>query len=138
MLESPNEDFSKTTLGAISGTLGKLLYVSGLRQRNGEYFHWGMSRIYGEASANLAIGEAHTDLFLTMLRTPIQELWEEAGELAKEQSIEVNGYLGKLQEKGGALVPMELQGGVVHHFNSVLLALCSLAKARARKTDQAA
>jgi len=138
MLDSPAEDFSKTTLAAVAGTLGKLQYIAGLRQGNGEYFHWGMTRMHGEASASLAIAQAHTGLFLTLLRTPLRALWEEAGVLAREQGADVGEYLRKLTEAGDALIPLHLQGGGRHHFNSVLLALGSLARAEERRAGQAA
>jgi len=138
MLDSPVNDFSRATLGAVSGTLGKLQYVAGLRQGNGDYFHWGMARTHGEDTANLAIGESHTTLFLTVLRTPIRVLWEEASELASQESTEVNDYVGKLQAHGEMLVPSHLDGGVRRHFNSVLLALCCLAGVRAPRTDRGA
>jgi len=127
MLNSPVDDFSTTTLSAVSGTLGKLLYVAGLRQGNGEYFHWGMTRTHGEATANLAISEAHSKLFTLLLRTPIRTIWEEASSLAEAQQTEVREYIERLMEKGELLVPDELRGGGRRHFNSVLLALCCLA-----------
>jgi hypothetical protein len=138
MLDSPVDDFCRTTLRAVSGTLGKLQYVAGLRQGNGEYFHWGLARTHGEAVASLAIGQSHTDLFLAMLRTPIGALWEEAEELSRAQSTDVRDYVGSLSARGEALVPAQLQGGVDLHFNSVLLALCSLAGAPAPTAGQAA
>ena len=138
MLTSAVDDFSRTTLQAISGTLGKLLYVSGLRQNNGEYFHWGMTRIHGEASASIAIEEAHSRLFLSMLRTPVEALWDEAGGLAQQQQTDVQEYITRLMDRGDQLVPVHLQGGGRHHFNSVLLALCSLAGVPARRTDPGA
>ncbi|MGZ4814947.1 MAG: hypothetical protein ACXVZV_06045 [Terriglobales bacterium] len=138
MLISALDDFSQTTLDAISGNLGKLLYVSGLRQHNGEYFHWGMTRIHGEATASLAIGEAHSRLFLSLLRTPVRALWDEAGGLADEQETNVREYISRLMDRGDQLVPLELQGGGRRHFNSVLLALCCLAGVPARKIDPGA
>ena len=126
MLISPAEDFSKT-LSAIAGTLGKLRYLAGLRQGNGEYFHWGMVRRHGEANANRAIAQVHTDLFLVTLRTPIQTLWEETMSVAEGHSANLKEYLGELLEQRESLLPAQLEGGAERHFNSVLLGLCSLA-----------
>jgi hypothetical protein len=137
MIDSPVDDFCRTTLRAVSGTLGKLQYVAGLRQGNGEYFHWGMARTHGEAVASLAIGQSHTNLFLQMLRTPIRTLWDEAEELSRKQSTDIRDYLGRLSEHGEALIPLQLQGGTERHFNSVLLALCCLAGAPAPKAGRA-
>ncbi len=138
MLESPAEDFSKKTLGAVPGALGKLQYLAGLRQHNGEYFHWGMARIHGEANASVAIGQAHTNLFLTILRTPIRALWDDAAERAREQGSEIRDYVKTLTETGDGLMPVQLQGGGRRHFNSILLALCSLAGVPAPKAGRAA
>lgn len=137
MFDSPSDDFSKKTLSSVPGTFGKLLYVAGLRQKNGEYFHWGMARKHGETNANAAIGQNHTSLFLAVLRMPIRSLWEEVRGLAQEQSTDAQEYVGRLTEKGELLVPNQLEGGTRRHFNSVLLALCSLAGERARKADRA-
>jgi len=138
MLNSPAEDFSQTTLAAVEGTLRKLQYLAGLRQSNGEYFHWGMARRHGEATTNLTIAQAHMDLFLTMLRTPIGALWEEAKCAAEDQSTKPDEYVGELLEKGDLLIPPHLQGGSRRHFNSILLGLCCLAGAPVRKPDLSA
>jgi len=138
MLNSAADDFSHTTLAAVSGTLGKLQYLAGLRQVNGDYFHWGLARRHGEAGASVAIAQAHTDLFLHVLRTPLQVLWDEAQGLAQDQCTERTEYMSRLMEKGDLLVPAQLEGGARRHFNSVLLALCSLAGLQAQKADLAA
>lgn len=138
MLNSPAEDFSKTTLASVFGTLAKLQYLAALRQQNGQYFHWGMARQHGETNANLVISQAHTDLFLTTLRTPIVTLWEDAKSVAEEHGADLKEYLAGLLKERDALIPRDLRGGTGRHFNSVLLGLCSLAEAEARKSDPGA
>lgn len=138
MLTSPFDDFTQHTLSAVPGSLGKLQYVVGLRQGNGEYFHWGMARSYGETGASLAIARAHTDLFLEILRTPVRDLWEEVRTLSLDQQTELREFMLHLRSRGDSLIPAELQGGSRRHFNSILLALCSLAGLRAGKTGRAA
>ena len=138
MIDSPIDDFSKNTLGAVPGMLGKLLYVAGLRQNSDEYFHWGMVRSHGEASTSLAIGQSHTDLFIALLRTPIASLWQEVCNVALDDNTVVQEYIDKLTEKGDLLVPAQLQGGVRRHFNSILVALCCLAKAQELRAGRAA
>src|SRR3954447_12563030 len=135
MINSAADDFSRVTLGAIPGTLGKLLYVAGLRQTNGTYVHWGLTRTHGEQSADQAIGEAHSHLFLSLLRTPVRKVWEETGNLAEEQNSNVQEYVDRLMQKGDLLIPADLSGGGRHHFNSVLLALCCLAGIPGPKAD---
>ena len=139
MFTSPSDDFRNGTLRAVPGTLAKLRYVASLRQADGDYFHWGFARVHGKATANEVIGAAHSDIFASVLRTPIRSLWEEAGSTAEEQGESVGDYLRELTEASEALVPRQLQGGVKRHFRSVLLALCSLAGVRmALKTGLAA
>ena len=138
MFMSPTDDFRNGTLGAVPGTLSKLHYVAGLRQLDGKYYHWGLARVHGEPTANLVIGQAHTEIFSTVLRTPIRSLWEEAGMVAGERDEAVSDYLRELARLGETLIPKELQGGVRRHFKSVLVALCSLAGVPALKTDPAA
>ena len=127
MFNSPADDFRNSTLGAVPGTLAKLQYVVSLRQQQGNYFHWGLARVHGESTANAVIGQAHSEILSSILRTPIRSLWEDARTTAEEQSEAVGDYLRELTELGESLVPKELQGGVRRHFMSVLLALCSLA-----------
>jgi len=137
MLISSADDFSQTSLAAVSGTLEKLQYIAGLRQANGEYFHWGMARTHGEATASHAIGQAHANVFLSVLRTPIRRLWEDAGKSAQGRGAEPAEFLTHLLEKGDQLIPEDLQGGARRHFNSVLQALCSLAGLPAPKVGRA-
>ena len=138
MLNSPAEDFSKTTLASISGTLSRLQYLAGLRQANGRYFHWGLARRHGEANASVAISQAHTDLFLTTLRTPMVTLWEDAKRVAEEHGTDLKEYLAGLIQERDALIPLDLGGGSRRHFNSILLGLCSLAGAEAKKSGRGA
>lgn len=138
MVNSPAEDFSKTTLAALPGTIEKLRYVAGLRQEGGKYYHWGMASRHGETNSNLAIAQAHTQLFLSMLRTPVRSLWEEARSLADDQSATCSDYISTLMANGDLLIPSELQGGARRHFNSVLVALCYLAGVKAPTTGQVA
>lgn len=128
MLKSPLEDFSRTTLAALPGTLRKLQYVAGLRQRNGDYFHWGMSRIHGEETANVTIAQAHSDVFSHLLRTPISSLWEEMrSDSGNPEESDAGRVTEALAGQKQALLPADLKGGSKRHFNSVLLALSSLA-----------
>src|SRR5690242_17536896 len=119
MLISAADDFLQTSVAAVSGTLEKLQYIAGLRQANGEYFHWGMARTHGEATASHAIGQAHTNVFLSVLRTPIRRLWEDAGASAQNRGADPAEFVKKLLEKGDQLIPADLQGGGRQHFNSV-------------------
>ena len=82
---SASEDFLATTLAALPGVWGKLQYLSGLRSEGGTYDHWGLTRLHGEAAVARALGEAHRNVFLKVLQTPLAPLLEEAALSAAEQ-----------------------------------------------------
>ena len=58
-LHSALEDLQETTLRAFTGCLNRLEYLSGLRDKEGSYFHWGFSRVYGDLAAQKALARAH-------------------------------------------------------------------------------
>ena len=138
MLFSAIEDFERTTLAALPGTLAKLEYVASLRQENGEYCHWGLARVHGEKSAERAISEAHTKLFVLALRMPIAQLWEEVTRMAAERRTRPRALVQDLCRQEVALLPSDLAGGCQHHFNSVLVALEYLANGLERKNNPTA
>ena len=53
-LKSALQDVKETTLAAISGLLGKLVYLASLRRAQGRYEHWGMDLVHGPESAERA------------------------------------------------------------------------------------
>lgn len=135
---SASEDFLATTLAALPGVWGKLHYLSGLRSEDGAYAHWGLTRLHGEAAVQRALGEAHRDVFLQVLRTPLAPLLEEASLSAAEQELDAASYLRGLSQGSQALLPPHLGGGMESHFSSVLKALSKLAQARSSATRRAA
>lgn len=128
MMKSPSEDFLTNTLAAIPGTLGKLRYVAGLRQDNGEYFHWGMARIHGEANASTAIADAHSDLFIEILRTPMSTLLQEVETVSDREGANPTQVVRGLLDSTDRLVPSQKRGGSVRHFSSVLAGLVCLSR----------
>jgi hypothetical protein len=137
MLKSPKDDFARS-LDALPNTIDKLNYVSGLRQPNGDYFHWGMSRSHGDETANVTIAQAHSDLFGLTLKTPLRWLWEEVDTAAlRTQNNEENEW-GGLPGPAEKLIPADLKGGSERHFRSVLLALSLLAASQEQKARRGA
>jgi hypothetical protein len=137
MLRSSTEDFSKSTLAAVPGTIGKLQYVAGLRTGD-DYVHWGMARSHGEENASVTIAQAHSDLFSSVLHAPISGLWDEVQDLAGREQQDVFQFVEDLLAQKNLLIPVELRGGSQRHFNSVLLALCRLAASLESRTGRAA
>jgi hypothetical protein len=129
-LKSALEDLTQTTLKAISGTLGKLDYVSRLRSRTGSYTHWGLARLHGEDQAQQALTKTHRTLLSRVLRTPLQRLAEDVEISSRAASMEPAKYLESLQNRSSDLLPANPGAGSERHLSSVLTALLGLIKNR--------
>lgn len=131
-LKSALEDLLATTLASVSGIVGKLDYVATLRGAGGMYSHWGLSRVHGEGAAQQALAEAHRLLFLKLLRTSLRTLRNELTASSSARQMSPLEYVESLHHQALSLLPDNLGGGSVRHFNSVLRALSSLEKSRLR------
>jgi hypothetical protein len=134
-LFSPYEDFVLRTLSAFGSSLEKLAYLRGLRNADGHYYHWGISRRFGQENASQALAQAHTELWLEVLRTPIPVLFANSQELATDSARPFEA--GNGAEDAWELTPANLGGGSKRHFSSVLLAVSLLSRA-AREPNQRA
>lgn len=126
-LLSASDDFRVRTLSAVNGLLSRFAYVLSLRNENGNYRHWGLSRIYGDKIASSAVAEAHTQLWLELLRTPLPKLESELLGLSERNRAQLMKQLKSGRQLG---CPANQEGGGVRHFNSVLAALESLVPAK--------
>jgi hypothetical protein len=127
-LKSVREDLQTRTLSAISGLLGKLLYLAGLRQADGSYSHWGLSRVHGEESAQRALGEAHKSMLSRILRTPISQLQADVEESSKGHEVPEENFMEELQQMETLLLPPRIGPGTRRHLSSVLQALSALVR----------
>jgi hypothetical protein len=137
-LRSAIDDLKTTTLAVFPGVLAKLKYLGSLRQGDGSYAHWGLSRVYGETSAQRALAETHSMLMTEVLRAPLRKLMEDAEVCGSAQSEHPCAYLEDLSQKGAMLLPDDAGGGSTRHFNSVLRALSALARNQQNATRPAA
>ena len=137
VLRSPFEDLVSNTLAEIPGLLKRLDYLASLRDRDGVYSHWGLARVYGEASTQQAAAEAHRLLFSRVLSTPLGELIEELAKSATSQDPVGATYLDSLTERIPSLLPKDAGRAPMLHFNSVLHALSALAQNRKQGRQQA-
>ena len=131
-LKSAFEDLSLTTLRAVFGCLGKLEYLAGLRAHEGDYQHWGFGKVYGQPTANKAIGTAHREAVSEVLSTPLNQLLidvESSSQKTEEDAVE---YLERISQRGAALLPEQPGAGSARHLSSVLHALSALARNRGR------
>jgi hypothetical protein len=126
---SPFEDFKKRTLAAIDGVWARLLYVTNLRAKNGRYEHWGHNRTHGELNSQAALAQAHSELYLQVLRMPLRDLMNDLG---------TEGSAVSSKEVSELMIPANLEGGSPRHFNSVALAAELLGAARQASTHSTA
>jgi hypothetical protein len=105
------EDFVNETLAQFPSKLGKLRFISEMRQE-GRYKHWGLSKRYGDDVAQRAIAEAHSDTFESTLTTPVPEL-------ANEEGTRDSELLDSKMNTEAAL-PADLRGGTKRHFSWIL------------------
>ncbi|MGH9523726.1 MAG: hypothetical protein ACRD3E_14455 [Terriglobales bacterium] len=115
---SANDDFCFRTLAAVEGSVRKLSYISGLRDIDGDYRHWGMQRTHGSDAANEAIASSHSQAWLQLLRAPLPEL---VAEIEKIDDGERDELLASLV--AATALPEQLSGGSLRHFSSTVLAL---------------
>jgi len=134
-LFSALEDLQQTTLKAVAGCLRRLEYLSGLRDKDGGYGHWGLGRVYGELSAKRALAQAHRAMLSRVLATPLRELVEDAGESSELAGLPPATYVERLSNTSRNLLPPEPGAGSARHLNSVLHALASLLKTRKRDAN---
>ena len=129
-LHSALEDLKGTTLRRVTGLLGRLEYLAGLRGADGKYSHWGLSRVHGEAAAQEALAEAHRSTAEEVLRTPLRRMVRDVENSSEAQNAAPEQYAKALQERGEELLPSRPGAGSPRHLNSVLRALSHLVKPR--------
>ncbi len=98
-LKSALDDVLKTTLAAVSGIIGKLEYIAGLRDGNKKYTHWGLQRLHGEEATQQALAEAHRLFFLNILRAPLRMLKEDLKQSSDAQQAAPHEYAESLRTR---------------------------------------
>jgi hypothetical protein len=128
------DDLRATTLKAIPGLLGRIEYVSSLKE-GGRYAHWGLTRVHGNRAAERALSDAHKLLVAEVLQTPLRLLVADNEASCASEGRETHSYLEGLSSRQSALLPPEDAGQPSElHFSSVLCALSALARALPRAT----
>jgi len=127
-LKSALEDLSQNTLGALADCLKRLEYLGGLRKLRGGYWHWGFSKLHGEAAARKAFHEAHRAAVSEVLSTPLRTLLQNAESSSNNAGVDPEGYLENLRK--AELLPADPGAGSARHLNSVLHALLGLERNR--------
>ena len=129
-LKSALQDVRETTLAAVSGLLGKLLYLASLRQEEGAYQHWGMARVHGPESAERALKTAHGEVLAGVLRAPLASLTEDLEETSRSQGLQPQTCVEEMRGKFDDLLLDERKDSPkATHLSSVLTALWYLEQA---------
>jgi len=132
-LKSALQDVKETTLAAVSGLLGKLAYLASLRRAQGRYEHWGMRAVHGAESSERALKTAHAEIVTGVLRMPLARLEEDLQESSQGSRVAALAYVEGMRESFDDLLPGDRKASPeASHLNSVLVALSSLEKNRAR------
>jgi hypothetical protein len=133
-LKSALQDVKETTLTAVSGLLGKLVYLASLR-KHGNYQHWGVELVHGREASERALRAAHTEVVGRVLRTPLANLLEDLQQSSIGSGMAAETYAEKMHGHLVDLLPDGRQASTTSsHLNSVLLALSSLERHRGRAT----
>lgn len=131
-LKSALEDFEGTSLGAISGLLGKLHYFAELHDGRGRYSHWGMGRVHGEEAARRAMSTSHAAVLTRVLRTPLRVLAEDLSGSASSAQVTAQAFLLSLEKLTPQALPSRPVAASQKHFTAVLHALSALVESQAR------
>jgi hypothetical protein len=129
-LHSALEDLRDTTLRKVSGLLGRLEYLAGLRTKEGKYSHWGLARVHGEEAAGDAISQAHESTAAGILRAPLRRMVRDAEVSSEAKGVPPESFTQELLARGPDLLPTRPSAGSARHFKSVLRVLSYLTKAR--------
>jgi hypothetical protein len=134
-LKSALQDLRETTLAAVTGLLGKLAYLASLRGSHGRYEHWGLEAVHGPESSERALKTAHAEVMTGILRAPLASLEKDLEQSSRESGSTARAYVNSLRDRFADLLPGERKDSpAASHLNSVLVALSSLEKHRARAT----
>ena len=118
------DDLRKRTLARISGSLARLRYLAELRAHG----HWGLQQTHGAEQAGSAIRQGHTEEFIEVLRTDLDELAEE---FPKQEEALISPL--DTLPPAAALEPDEVGGGSRRHFSALLFALSKLRASKRRR-----
>lgn len=133
-LKSALQDVKETTLAAVSGLMGKLVYLASLRRAQGRYEHWGMELVHGPESSERALKAAHAEIVAGVLRTPLASMMEDLAESSRGSAATAEAYVEGMRDRFEDLLPGERPDSpAAIHLNSVLLALSSLEKSSQEK-----
>ena len=132
-LKSALEDFETNTLNAFAGALRRLSYVGRLHDGHGTYGHWGLTKVYGQAAAQRALGTSHRVALSKVLKQPLAFLLNELT-ACKSGDLTEKELLASLEHP----LPKPLSSSAQAHLKSVLSALSALIECRSTANPRGA
>jgi hypothetical protein len=122
------EDVSRS-LGALPGRFSQLLYLASLRDRAGDYQHWGLNREYGEARTRAAFSHLHRKTYDSFLQADLPELLSALHMCCEKSGRDPEALISELFHEG-SVRPSGMQEHSAMHFNYVLASLLALAQSK--------
>jgi hypothetical protein len=93
-VEEAIEDLQNHTLGGISGSIAKLIYLASTRDYNsGRYYHDGLAFRFTEEVAQTALGVYHSKVFQELVSSSLEELCSQLESYMKSSGIAPNDFL---------------------------------------------
>jgi hypothetical protein len=133
MKKSISDRLSENALSALPGPLARLEYMAKLRNADGQYSHWGLSKMYGEADVSRDIAETHQSVLSEVLSAPFPDLEQE---LQMKDSGAL--HMRSLSTNLALLMPPLPSDGCKQHLQLVLFVLSCLAQRPRSHTGPAA
>ena len=106
MILNAAEDFKNRTLKALPSLLEKLAYVCSLRDKDGNYRHWGLNKSFGESKTNEAVAVVHAAMATEIVKTPIREVYRQ---FENAESISADSLVLNAPPNGDALLSDHLR-----------------------------
>ena len=117
------------SISAIEGNFARLLYLASMQSPPGRYWHWGLSREYGEDAVSRAFHHSHRMVLETVLQIDLSELLNDLRNAAAEQQQTTAEFVQNLSSAPSISV-RDWPRHSREHFKFVLASLRSLASAQ--------
>lgn len=123
MKKSINDRLSENALSALPGPLARLEHMAKLRGADGQYSHWGLAKMYGEADVGRSLAESHQSVLTELLGAPFPDLEQEV-QATDSRALHIRSLSMNL----ALLMPPLPPHGCKQHLQLVLFVLSCLAE----------
>ena len=106
MLFTASSDFVLRSLAHVQSVIGKVLYCASLFDaKQGQYVHWGLTRMYGEPAVQSAIADNHRDLLHTWLTMRMAETVDDLSSYREVKGVKAEEAMAQIKQCLHALPP---------------------------------